>query len=77
MAKKRTAPVPEKKVPGMKKITYKGFTVVQSGRNHHVMIGKDGKKVHHEALDHPATDKELRQMVDDYIALTERLGKKK
>lgn len=73
MAKKRVAE-PEKKAPAMKKLTYKGYMVVQSTRNHHVMIGKDGRKVHHEALDHPATDRELRQMVDDYIALAERLG---
>lgn len=77
MKKKYINSTPEKKVPGMKKITYKGFTVAQSRKNHHVMIGKDGKVVHHAAVDHPATDKELRQMVDDYIALAERLGKKK
>lgn len=76
MKKKRVA-APEKKAPTMKKITYKGFTAVQSPRNHHVMVGKDGKMVHHAAVDHPMTDKELRQMVDDYIALAERLGKKR
>lgn len=61
----------------MRKLTYKGYTVVQSNRNHHVMIGKDGKMVHHAAVDHRATDKELRQMVDDYLELVERIGKKK
>lgn len=76
MKKKRVA-APEKKASAMRKLTYKGYTVVQSNLNHHVMIGKAGKMVHHAAVDHPATDKELRQMVDDYIELAERLGKKK
>ena len=76
MAKKNVA-APEKKAPAMKKLTYKGYTVVQSARNNHVMVGKDGKMVHHAACDRPMTDKELRQMVDDYIALAGRLGKKK
>lgn len=76
MAKKRVA-ASEKKAPGMKKITYKGFTAVQSPRNYHVMIGKDGKPVHHSVENHLLTDKELQQMVDDYIALAERLGKKR
>lgn len=76
MAKRRTS-VPEPKAPTMKKITYKGFTVVQSSRNHHVMIGKDGKMVFHVSADHPMTVAELKQMVDDYIILAERLGAKR
>lgn len=76
MEKKRVA-AHEKKAPAMKKLTYKGYTVVQSSRNNHVMVGKDGKMVHHAACNKPMTDRELRQMVDDYIALAERLGKKR
>lgn len=76
MKKRNPVAAPEKKTPAMKKITYKGFTAVQSPRNHHVMIGKNGKMVSHAACDRPMTDKELRKMVDDYIALAERMGKK-
>lgn len=75
MAKKRTAPAPEKKAPIIKKLVYKGFSVAQHTKSYRVMIGRNGKPVHHSAEDHLLTDKELRQMVDDYIALTERLGK--
>lgn len=74
MAKKPVA-APEKKAPVIKKLTYKGYTVAQHIKSCRVMIGKNGKPVHHSAEDHLLTDKELRQMVDDYIALTERLGK--
>ena len=76
MARKPVA-APEKKAAGMKKLVYKGFTVVQSPRNNHVMIGKDGKMVHHAAVEKKLSDRELRQMVDDYIVLAERYGKKK
>lgn len=58
----------------MKKVEHKGYTVVQSPRNHHIMIGKDGKMVYHAHYDHPLTEDELKQRVDDYLALAERLG---
>lgn len=72
--RKKTVAALEKKASAVRKITYKGYTVVQSNRNHHVMIGKDGKMVYHAAVDHRATVQELRQMVDDYLELVERLG---
>ena len=75
MAKKNVA-APAKKASGIKKLLYKGYAVVQSSRNNHVMIGKDGKVVHHEACGRPITEREMKKMVDDYIALAERLGKK-
>ena len=75
MAKRKVA-APEKKAPAMKKLTHKGFTVVQSARNNHVMVGKDGKVVHHAACDRPMKDTELRQIVEDYIALAEKYRKK-
>lgn len=53
----------------MKKVEHKGYTVVQSPRNHHIMIGKDGKMVYHAHYDHPLTEDELKQRVDDYLAL--------
>lgn len=64
----KAAPVP------MKKVEHKGYTVVQSPRNHHIMIGKDGKMVYHAHYDHQLTEDELKQRVDDYLALAERLG---
>ena len=64
----KAAPVP------MKKVEHKGYTVVQSPRNNHVMIGKDGKMVCHAKYDHPLTEDELKQRVDDYLALAERMG---
>ena len=33
------------KPAGMKKLEYRGYTIVQSPRNHHIMIGKDGRMV--------------------------------
>ena len=64
----QAAPVP------MKRVEHKGFTAVQSPRNHHVMIGKDGKRVYHAQYDHSLTEDELRQTIDDYLVLAERLG---
>ncbi len=64
----RAAPVP------IKKVEHKGYTVVQSPRNHHIMIGKGGKMVYHAQYDHPLTEDELKQRVDDYLVLMERLG---
>lgn len=64
----KSAPVP------MKRVEHKGYTVVQSPRNHHVMIGKNGKMVYHAHCDHQLTEDELKQRVDDYLALAERLG---
>lgn len=60
---------------GMKKLEHRGYTIVQSSRNHHVMIGKDGHMVYHAHYDHPLTDEELRQRVDDYITLAASLTK--
>ena len=74
MARKPVA-ASEKKAAGIKKLVYKGFTVVQSHRNYHVMIGKDGKVVHHEACGRPVSEREMKQMVDDYIALAARYQK--
>ncbi len=60
---------------GMKKLEHRGYTIVQSSRNHHVMIGKDGHMVYHAHYDHPLTDEELRQRVDVYITLAASLTK--
>ena len=76
MAKKNVAAT-EKKAPMIKKLVYKGFTVAQSSRNLRLMIGKDGKPVHCSAEDRLLTEREMRQKVDEYIALAERLGKKR
>ena len=70
--KKNQEPVQAAPVP-IKRVEHKGFTAVQSPRNHHVMIGKDGKRVSHAQYDHALTEDELKKAVDDYLALTERL----
>ena len=74
MSKKRRPEPPQAPKPTMKKLTHRGYTVVQSSRNHHVMIGKDGKRVFHGQVDHSMTDDELREYVDNYISLAAELG---
>ena len=69
MSKKQVRNTQPAKPAGMKKLEHRGYTVVQSPRNHHVMIGKDGRRVYHAPVDHPLTDEELRQQVDDYITI--------
>ena len=71
--KKKQEPLQQAPVP-MKKVAYRGYTAVQSPRNHHVMIGKDGKMVYHAHVDHPLSEEELKQRIDGYLELSERLG---
>lgn len=77
MARRKIVAAPEKKAPIIKKLVYKDFSVAQHIKSMRVMIGKEGKIVHNSVEDHVLSDKELRQKVDDYIALAERLGKKR
>lgn len=69
MSKKQARNTQPAKPAGMKKLEHRGYVIVQSPRNHHVMIGKDGHSVYHAQVDHPLTDEELRRVVDDYISL--------
>lgn len=71
--KKNQEPVQKAAAP-MKRITHKGYTVVQSPRNHHVMIGKEGKVVYHASYDHQLSEEELKKTVDDYLVTAERSG---
>lgn len=71
--KKKTELVQAAPAP-MKKVEHKGYTAVQSPRNHHVMIGKDGKMVYHAQCECPLTEDELRELVDYYIQRTENRG---
>ena len=75
MAKRKPVAAPEKKAPVMKKLVYKGFVVAQHIKTRRVMIGREGKPVHNSVEDHVLTEKELRQKVDDYIALAARYRK--
>ena len=75
MEKRKPVAAPEKKAPIIRKLVYKGFTVAQHIKSMRVMIGRDGKPVHHSVEDHVLTEKELRQKVDDYIALAARYRK--
>ena len=72
--KKNQVPVQAAPVP-MKKVKHKGYTVIQSPRNHHVMIGKSGRTVYHASYDRPLTEDELKKAVEDYLAQAERLGR--
>lgn len=74
MSKKRTRNPQPAKPAGMKKLEHRGYVIVQSPRNHHVMIGKDGRSVYHASYDRPLTDEELRKRVDDYINVSEALA---
>jgi len=74
MKKKRVAVPVKKQLPAMKKVCHKGYTAVQSNRNFHVMIGKGGKMVSHASVDHPMTEDELRQAIDEYISLAGKVG---
>ena len=56
MSKKQAHNQQSAKPAGMKKLEHRGYTIVQSSRNHHVMIGKDGHMVYHAHYDHPLTD---------------------
>lgn len=51
----------------MKKITYRGYTVVQSPRTHHVMVGQGGRSVFLHRCDHALDRAGLQKVVDDYL----------
>ena len=67
MSKKQARTTQPAKPAGMKKLEHRGYVIVQSPRNNHVMIGKDGRTVYHASYDRPMTDDELRQAVDTYV----------
>lgn len=74
--KKKKKPVPEKKPdsPKRTRVEHRGHTAVQSGYNHHILIGKDGKVVSHVHADHPYTVEELKGAIDNYLVLRQQLG---
>ena len=49
---------------------YKGYKVEQAP-NYHVWVTKDGRMVLHAQCNKPKTDDELKEVVDNYIELTE------
>lgn len=73
--KKNTAPVQVKPAP-MRKVTHRGYTAVQSLRNNRVMIGKAGKMVYHAQYEINLSEDELRKVIDDYIAQSEKVVKR-
>lgn len=76
MSKKQASNTQPAKPAGMKKLEHRGYVIVQSPRNNHVMIGKDGRTVYHASYDRPMTDDELRQDVDTYVDTLSGLVKK-
>lgn len=71
--KKKKTEQPAAQPAPMRRVTHRGYTAVQSPRNNHVMIGKDGKMVYHSQYDKPLTEEGLRKAIDDFIQLRERL----
>ena len=61
MSKKQARNTQPTKPAGMKKLEHRGYVIVQSPRNHHVMIGKDGRTVYHASYTKQLTEEELRQ----------------
>ena len=53
MSKKQVRNTQPAKPAGMKKLEHRGYVIVQSPRNNHVMIGKDGRTVYHASYDRP------------------------
>ena len=74
--KKKKKPVPEKKpdAPKRTRVEHRGYTAVQSGYNHHIMIGKDGKVVSHVHATRRFTEAELKNTIDEHIALRQQFG---
>ena len=54
-----------------KAIEHKGYTVSQSPYNHHIVIGKDGKRVMHIQATEEKSIEGLKECVDMYIELTQ------
>lgn len=55
-----------------RKIEYKGYIIVQSDYNNHVMIADaDGRMMMHASCTHRMTDDELRDMIERYVTMTE------
>ena len=58
MSKKQARNTQPAKPAGMKKLEHWGYVIVQSPRNHHVMIGKDGRTVYHASYTKQLTEEE-------------------
>lgn len=71
---KKIAQEEQSKAPKRTRVEYRGHTAVQSGFNHHILIGKGGKVVSHVHATRPYTEKELEDAIDNYITLRQRLG---
>ena len=76
MSKKQARNTQPAKPAGMKKLEHRGYTIVQSPRNHHVMIGKEGRSVYHASYTRQLTEEELRQAVDEYITTEQHAAEK-
>ena len=77
MSRKQARNTQPAKPAGMKKLEHRGYVIVQSPRNHHVMIGKDGRTVYHASYTRQLTEEELRQTVDEYITTEQRTTRNK
>ena len=76
MSKKQARNPQPAKPAGMKKLEHRGHVIVQSPRNHHVMIGKEGHSVYHASYTRQLTEEELRQAVDEYITTEQHAAEK-
>ena len=58
----------------MKKVQYKGYTVVQNFYNYHIAVhDADGNMVHHASVGREETEDELKRHVDLYLAFRETI----
>lgn len=72
--KKKIVKEEQPQAPKRTRVEYRGHTAVQSGYNHHILIGKGGKVVSHVHATRPYTAKELEDAIDNFITLRQRLG---
>lgn len=71
--KKKRNEQPEVKPSPIMKVQHRGYTAVQSPRNFHVMIEKNGHMVCHVHKDRLLTEAELRETVDNYLFIREEV----
>lgn len=60
----------------VKTVSYKGYRVIQSGVNNHIMVAdSSGKFVFHAQAEREFTENELKATVDNYLEMEKVLQK--
>ena len=75
-SKKKKKPIQEAQPQATRwtKVTHMEYTAVQSKTSLHIAIGKGGKVVGRYLGDHAYTEEELKDAIEEFIALRSRLG---